>query len=134
MQAYASSERLTLGGQAPLMDPAPVSPSLSTFTSSANDDALIQHLLGKFADLVVERLIARTATTGKDQTDGWMDAREAADYLGVHRDTLRKLAAERAVPAHQDGPGCKLYFNRGELDEWRRAARAPRSRRLSAVS
>jgi excisionase family DNA binding protein len=63
-----------------------------------------------------------------------MDAREAAAYLGVHRDTLRKLAAERAVPVHQDGPGCKLYFNRNELDEWRRTARAPRSRRLRAVS
>jgi excisionase family DNA binding protein len=62
-----------------------------------------------------------------------MDAREAAAYLGLHRDTLRKLAAERTVPVHQDGPGCKLYFNRDELDEWRRASKAPHSR-LAAVS
>jgi excisionase family DNA binding protein len=55
-----------------------------------------------------------------------MDAREAAGYLGVHRDTLRKLAAERAVPVHQDGPGCRLYFRRDELDEWRRSSKAAR--------
>jgi excisionase family DNA binding protein len=63
----------------------------------------------------------------------WMDARSAAEYLGVHRDTLRKLAAERAVPVHQDGPGCKLYFRRDELDEWRRTSPGGRSR-LRAVS
>jgi hypothetical protein len=34
---------------------------------------------------------------------------------------VRKLAAQRAIPVHQDGPGCKLHFRRDELDEWRRA-------------
>jgi excisionase family DNA binding protein len=134
MQAYASSERLTLSGLPPFSEPASTTPSRSESTSSAVDDALIQHLLGKFADLVVDRLIERTARAANQHTDDWMDAREAATYLGVHRDTLRKLASERTVPVHQDGPGCKLYFNRGELDQWRRAARAPRSRRLRAVS
>jgi excisionase family DNA binding protein len=62
-----------------------------------------------------------------------MDARTAAAYLGVHRDTLRKLAAERAVPVHQDAPGCKLYFRRDELDHWRRSGRAPQSQ-LRAVA
>jgi hypothetical protein len=38
-----------------------------------------------------------------------------------YRDTLRKLAAERAIPAEQDGPGCKLFFLRTDLDERRRA-------------
>ena len=49
----------------------------------------------------------------------WLDSREAAEYLGLHRDTLRKLAAERAIPAEQEGPGCKLFFRRSALDEWR---------------
>lgn len=49
----------------------------------------------------------------------WLDSRDAADYLGVHRDTLRKLAAERAIPAEQDRPDCKLFFRRSALDEWR---------------
>ena len=55
------------------------------------------------------------------QVPEWLDSRGAAEYLGVHRDTLRKLAAERTIPAHQDGRGCKLFFRRSDLDEWRRA-------------
>ena len=39
--------------------------------------------------------------------------------LGVHRDSLRKLAAERVIPSEQDGPGCKLYFGRSVVDAWR---------------
>jgi excisionase family DNA binding protein len=59
-----------------------------------------------------------------------MDAHVAAAYLGIHRDTLRKLAAQRAIPVHQDGPRCKLYFRRGELDEWRQSG--PARRRTAA--
>ena len=46
----------------------------------------------------------------EEPADEWLDSRHVADYLGVHRDTLRKLAAERSIPCDQDGPGCKLYF------------------------
>jgi excisionase family DNA binding protein len=56
-----------------------------------------------------------------------MDAHEAAAYLGIHRDTLRKLAAQRSIPVHQDGPRRKLYFRRDELDEWRRSTPTMRS-------
>jgi excisionase family DNA binding protein len=46
--------------------------------------------------------------------------------LGIHRDTLRKLAAEKAIPSEQDGPNCKLYFRRSDLDAWRLAGGRPR--------
>jgi excisionase family DNA binding protein len=101
--------------------------------TAAPDSALIDQLLGRLADLVVDRLAARSRAETEQPPDEWMDARAAAVYLGVHRDTLRKLSAERAVPVHQDGPGCKLYFRRDELDEWRRSGRAPRSQ-LRAVA
>lgn len=55
------------------------------------------------------------------ETDAWMTAREAAAYLGfasVH--PLHKLTAERAIPFEQDGPGCRLFFKRSDLDDWRR--------------
>lgn len=48
-----------------------------------------------------------------------MDTRRAAEYLGIHRDSLRRLAAERAIPTEQAGTGCKLYFKRSDLDAWR---------------
>jgi excisionase family DNA binding protein len=60
------------------------------------------------------------------QDDEWIDSRHAAEYLGVHRDTLRKLAAERAIPTEQDGPNWKLYFRRSDLDAWRRSGGRPR--------
>jgi excisionase family DNA binding protein len=84
-------------------------------------DLLVDRLAERVAALLSERLPSET-----DNRDEWLDSRHAAEYLGVHRDTLRKLAAERAIPSEQDGPGCKLYFRRSELDVWRRGGGAPR--------
>jgi excisionase family DNA binding protein len=78
-------------------------------------DALFDTLAARVAAAVLEHL-GRAST---DDASEWLDSRSAAEYLGVHRDTLRKLAAERAIPVHQDGRGCKLFFRRADLDEWR---------------
>lgn len=77
-------------------------------------DALIEDLVQRIAAAVTAQLAAMPAGAAE-----WLDTRGAAEYLGVHRDTLRKLAAERAIPAQQDGPGCKLFFRCADLDEWR---------------
>jgi excisionase family DNA binding protein len=96
--------------------------------------ALLDQLLFHLADLVADRLIERSSAERAEPTETWLDTKQAADYLGVHRDTIRKLAAERAIPTHQDGPGCKLYFRRDELDEWRCSSwPTTRRRRLRAV-
>jgi len=83
--------------------------------------ALIDRLADRLASALEERL-----RVNDQSEDAWLDARHAAEYLGVHRDTLRKLAAERAIPSEQDGPGCKLYFRRSDLDAWRRGGGRPR--------
>jgi excisionase family DNA binding protein len=86
-------------------------------------------IIGQLVDRIAQRLaaaIAERLVVTDDCDDEWLDSRHAADYLGVHRDTLRKLAAERAIPSEQDGPGCKLYFRRSDLDVWRRAGGRPR--------
>jgi excisionase family DNA binding protein len=86
-------------------------------------DALIDHL----ADRLAERLLSSDGQAQEsDGDDERFDSRHAAAYLGVHRDTLRKLAAERAIPCEQDGPNCKLYFRRCDLDVWRRSGGRPR--------
>ena len=82
---------------------------------------LIGQLAEQVAAVVLERLSSNEPTS-----DDWLDCRHAAEYLGVHRDTLRKLAAERAIPSEQDGPGCKLYFRRADLDAWRQGGGRPR--------
>jgi excisionase family DNA binding protein len=112
------------------LDPAP------RLRGCSGDDAAVPGVLGHrdsstapgvetLLDLLVQRIAdavaARLAAESTDQDDEWLDSRAAAEYLGVHRDTLRKLAAERAIPAEQDGRGCKLYFRRVALDEWRRS-------------
>ncbi len=136
MQAYATSERLSADGK--LRTPGRTTPTVLSDSAATgrSERALIDQLLGRLADLVVDRLMARTEANDSDRAGEWMDARGAAEYLGIHRDTLRKLAAQRAIPAHQDGPRCRLYFCRDELDEWRRTARptCTSASRLRAVS
>jgi excisionase family DNA binding protein len=124
MQAYATAERLGVLDPPPLRHPS---------EADVSNTVLLDHLLGRLADLVVERLMESAPGGTCDQACDWMDARGAAEYLGLHRDTVRKLAAQRAIPAHQDGPRCKLYFRRDELDYWRRSARPTRTPRLRAV-
>ncbi|MGO9956318.1 MAG: helix-turn-helix domain-containing protein [Solirubrobacteraceae bacterium] len=82
-------------------------------------------MLAQLAERVADAITERLAVCSVDREDEWLDSRCAADYLGIHRDTLRKLAAERTIPSEQDGPRCKLYFRRSALDEWRRSGGRP---------
>src|SRR5690349_10980955 len=83
--------------------------------------SLLDALIDQIAERVAERLAGRAPASHDEPggEDDWLDSRHAADFLGFHRDTLRKLAAERAIPCEQDGPNCKLYFRRSDLDSWR---------------
>jgi excisionase family DNA binding protein len=68
----------------------------------------------KYSSSAAAAIVARLGTEAGEPVPEWLDSRRAAEYLGVHRDTLRKLAAEHAIPAEQDGPGCKLFFRRSD--------------------
>lgn len=50
-------------------------------------------------------------------TDKWINLEEAADYLGVNKDTIRNWIRKGiGIPAHKIG---KLWkFKMSELDEW----------------
>ena len=100
----------------------------STLDSIA-ESSLLDALIDQLARRLAERLAAATSRSQAGEPNGedeWLDSRHAAAYLGVHRDTLRKLAAERAIPSEQDGPNCKLYFRRSDLDSWRQTGGRPR--------
>ena len=94
-------------------------------------DQIIDCVIAQLADRVTAAVLARLEAPVASNAE-WLDSRHAADYLDVHRDTLRKLAAERAIPSEQDGPGCKLYFRRSDLDAWRSGGGRPRH--LAAVA
>jgi excisionase family DNA binding protein len=92
----------------------------------------IDELLDCLVDRLADAVIARISNGRVDEGDEWLDSRQAAEYLGLHRDTLRRLAAARAIPSEQDGRGCKLFFRQAALDEWRRSGGRPRH--LTAVA
>lgn len=128
MQAYATAEQPAKEQRLRILDSTRPTSFRQAGSENNPETALLDQLLVRLADLVADRVLARTTATQDDQPSEWMDARDAAAYLGIHRDTLRKLAAQRAIPTHQDGPRCKLYFRRDELDDWRRSAWPTRTR------
>ncbi len=49
--------------------------------------------------------------------DRWIGIDEAADYLGVNKDSIRNwIKKDSEIPAHKIGKQWK--FKRSELDEW----------------
>lgn len=87
--------------------------------------ALLEALTEEDLAVLAERL--RPHLSGGDtrcdqpaSASSWLDAKGAAVYLGISVNALHKHTARRAVPSHQDGPGCKLWFRTEELDAWRR--------------
>jgi excisionase family DNA binding protein len=133
MSAYPSPQRESLAGPnnaslfrlpSALATTDPMDPTLGNGPSGMGS-AFFSQLVDQLAEQVAAVVLKRLASS-QQRDDEWLDSRHAAEYLGVHRDTLRKLAAERAIPAEQDGAGCKLYFRRSDLDAWRRGGGRPR--------
>jgi excisionase family DNA binding protein len=121
VQAYASAEM----AQAAELRFIDRHPTISSSTSqAATGNVVFDELLAHLAEVVAVKVIDRLARQGA-AADEWLDTRGASEYLGIHRDSLRRLAAERAIPAEQAGAGCKLFFRRSDLDAWRRRGPAP---------
>jgi excisionase family DNA binding protein len=117
MQAYASAERIPYDHLRFLESQATGAGVLTAAVVPGT--SVLDELLGELAELVAERVLARLSTPQDSQADEWLDTRRAAEYLGIHRDRLRRLAAEGTIPAEQEGAGCKLYFRRSALAAWR---------------
>jgi excisionase family DNA binding protein len=138
MSAYANRQRLQSDRPLSLkaaLRPAdtgmaaatPIPGPDQTRAAAPSIDALLDRLVDRVAEAVVARLGG-----GQAQRDDWLDSRQAAEYLGLHRDTLRRLAAARAIPSEHDGRGCRLFFRRTVLDEWRSSS--GRSRHLTLIA
>jgi len=82
-------------------------------------DALDDDGLDRLAAKVAGRLVGPPSPPIED---GWIDAKQAAAYLGTTVSSLWKLTAAREIPFSQDGPGCKCWFKRSQLDAWREGA------------
>jgi hypothetical protein len=71
-------------------------------------------------DTLAEHLAPRIADRPPAQQDGWLDTTGAAEYAGLSLPAIHKHTAARTIPFEQDGPGCRCWFKRSELDAWRR--------------
>lgn len=71
----------------------------------------------QLAETLAPYLVDKLQPSGN--ADGWLDVRGAAAYLGMSPAQIHKLTSARVVPFSQDGPGCKCWFKRSDLDEWR---------------
>ena len=91
----------------------PASPS-SEPSYSPNADRALQPFVDAVADIVEQRQLARTPETAPE----WMSVESAARYLDVSPERVRKLVARRTIPHYQEGPGCRVFLRRRELDEW----------------
>jgi hypothetical protein len=80
-------------------------------------DALDDDALDVLAAKLAPRLVGHLPETAP--ADGWIDSQQAAIYLGITMSSLWKRMAERSIPFSQDGPGCKTWFRRSQLDAWR---------------
>ncbi len=95
--------------------------------------ALSDEQVAALAEQVAARLAnMNRAGTDEHPEDGWLDTKHAASYLGLSVHALHKLTAARAVPFEQEGPGCRCWFKRSDLDAWVRAGR-PLGRAMRAA-
>jgi len=99
-------------------NPAALPALLATLDGSALD---------ALADLLSERLAREPVVVAT--RDEWLDAKRAAVHLGLSLNALHKLTASRLIPFEQDGPACKLWFRREDLNAWRAAGGARRWKR-----
>jgi excisionase family DNA binding protein len=78
-------------------------------------------------DAIVEIVQARVAERLEASIDSaypeWLSVESAASYLDVSPERVRKLVARRTIPYYQEGPGCRVFLRRRELDEYMNAFR-----------
>jgi hypothetical protein len=74
-------------------------------------EELVEAIAERAAQIVVERLDVDLQAWPE-----WMGIETASRYLDISPERLRKLQARRQLPYHQEGPGCRVFFNRHELD------------------
>jgi excisionase family DNA binding protein len=100
--------------------------------STPDQATVLDLILDQLAARVADQIAARLTAVDEPPADQWLDSRGAAAYLGISRDTVRRLAAEGLLPTEQSAANCKLYFRRSDLDSWRRNSSNPITLRRAA--
>lgn len=78
------------------------------------DETVLHALAERLVPILLGKLERQTV-----EPDRWLDTADAAAYLGLSVNALRKRTAARSIPFEQDAPGGKCWFRRADLDNWR---------------
>jgi excisionase family DNA binding protein len=70
------------------------------------------------AQLRVELLAELRADRNEQAWPRWMAVETLARYMDASPERIRKLVARRRIPYVQEGPGCRVFFDRHEIDRW----------------
>jgi excisionase family DNA binding protein len=87
--------------------------------------ALPDEVLEAIISAVTERVLVRLEPALGDLWPAWMSVDTAARYLDVSPERVRKLIARREIPFYQEAPGCRVLFQRAELDGWMTSFQQP---------
>jgi excisionase family DNA binding protein len=77
----------------------------------------VQALEGLLSYLLGENLPQRTEATTVTKLSQYMHTAEAAEYLGVHHNTIRNWAARGDLPMHRNPVNGYRLFKRTDLDK-----------------
>jgi excisionase family DNA binding protein len=75
--------------------------------------AITEDFIAAVSEVVYARLSERLP---QSTASPWMNARQAADYLGCGVGRIHDLTHVGQIPFHKDGR--RLMFHRDELDAW----------------
>ena len=81
------------------------------------DDATMNQL----RDAIVDELLTRLPPLleGGADSEGWLDTKAAAAYLGISVTALHKLTGARRLAFSQTMTGAPCFFRRSDLDAYR---------------
>jgi len=81
---------------------------------------LVDLILEELDEDALERLATRLRPHLRGERDGWLDAKQAAEYAGTTVPAVHTAVSRGTLtPSSQSKPGGRLYFTREALDEWR---------------
>ncbi len=77
--------------------------------------------VGAIASRVAEILRGTDPAPGNQPR--YLTTEQAATYLGTTVGRIEKLVQQRRIPYVQEAVGCRLFFDRVDLDTWMRTMR-----------
>jgi len=82
-------------------------------TLQLSDDQ-IETIAERVAVILSERPAADRGTS----TNEYLSVKDAAAYTGCTVGRLRKLIERRRIPSHQEGPRCRVFLSKADLDTY----------------